>query len=147
MAHPRQDIRDAIVTACTGLPDVGDNIYNSRVYRISPSRLPSIVVWTRTERSEPDTMKNTDLLKRELDVIVDVFVKPGDNTEDDLDDIAVEVEKAIGADRTLGGFALDTYLERSHIEFEGEGEKVLGVLSMTWRTMYYTYIDDPERSS
>jgi hypothetical protein len=47
-------------------------------------------------------------------------------------------------DPTRGGLAKDTQLTTTEIELVGEGEKVAGVIRMTFEIMYFTLEDDAE---
>jgi hypothetical protein len=47
-------------------------------------------------------------------------------------------------DVTRGGLAKDTQLTSTDIELVGEGEKVAGVIRMTFEIMYFTREDDAE---
>ena len=62
----------------------------------------------------------------------------------DLAEESKEVEEAIAADRTLDGLAKDCYLESTEIEFNGEGEKPLGYVSLTFLTNYYVQETNPD---
>ena len=143
--HPRQQIRDAIVTAVTGLTITTDNVFNSRVYRLSDSQLPALIVFTEDESSDRETNGVDGLLMRTLNIMVEVSAheSAGKSIEDTLDDIALEVETALGADRDLGGLTTDLFLSGTASKFDPEGEQPFGTLEMTWTAEYYTEIDNP----
>ena len=83
-------------------------------------------------------------MSRELLVIVECYVKATSNFDYTIDTISKEVEVAIAADRTLDGLAKDTYLESTEIEFNAEGEKPLGYVSLTFLTNYYVKEKAPD---
>ena len=83
-------------------------------------------------------------LKTTVDPSPEGFAKATSNFDDTIDTISKEVEEAIAADRTLGGLAKDTYLESTEIEFNAEGEKPLGYVSMTFLTNYYVKETNPD---
>ena len=83
-------------------------------------------------------------MSRELSVIVECYAKATSNFDDTIDTISKEVEVAIAADRTLDGLAKDTYLESTEIEFNAEGEKPLGYVSLTFLTNYYVKEKAPD---
>ena len=64
-----------------------------------------------------------------------------------IDTIAVEVEKAIAADRTLGGRSKDAYLTSTDIEFNSEGEKPLAFMTLNYNVEYYTQEQNPDVAS
>ena len=78
------------------------------------------------------------------DAIAEIKSYSVEETSDTIDTISKEVEEAIAADRTLDGLAKDCYLESTEIEFNGEGEKPLGYVSLTFLTNYYVQETNPD---
>ena len=142
--HIRQQIREYFGTTLTGLTTTGSNVYESRVYPIENTKLPALVIYTKSETSEPIVIGTDRVMSRELSVVVEGYAKATSNFDDTIDTISKEVEEAIAADRTLGGLAKDTYLESTEIEFNAEGEKPLGYVSMTFLTNYYVQETNPD---
>jgi len=135
--HIRQQIREKFGTTLTGLTTTGSNVFESRVYPLENTNLPALIIYTKSETSEPIVIGTDRLMSRELSIIVECYVKATSNFDDTIDTISKEVEVAIAADRTLDGLAKDTYLESTEIEFNAEGEKPLGYVSLTFLTNYY----------
>ena len=142
--HVRQQIREYFGTTLTGLITTGSNVYESRVYTLQESTLPSLVIYTKAESSEPIVIGTDRVMSRELSVVVEGYCKATSNFDDTIDTISKEVEEAIAADRTLDGLAKDCYLESTEIEFNGEGEKPLGYVSLTFLTNYYVQETNPD---
>lgn len=142
--HIRQQIREYFGTTLTGLSTTGSNVYESRVYPIENSKLPALVIYTKSETSEPIVIGIDRVMSRELSVVVEGYAKATSNFDDTIDTISKEVEEAIAADRTLDGKAKDTYLESTEIEFNGEGEKPLGYVSLTFISNYYVKEKNPD---
>ena len=142
--HVRQQIREYFGTALTGLATTGTNVYESRVYTLQDNTLPSLVIYTKSETSEPIVIGVDRVMSRELAVVVEAYCKATSNFDDTIDTISKEVEEAIAADRTLDGLAKDCYLESTEIEFNGEGEKPLGYVSLTFLTNYYVQETNPD---
>ena len=142
--HIRQQIREYFGTTLTGLTTTGSNVTESRVYPIEDSKLPALVIYTKSETSEPIVMGTDRVMSRELSVVVEGYAKATSNFDDTIDTISKEVEEAIAADRTLDGLAKDTYLESTEIEFNAEGEKPLGYVSLTFLTNYYVQETNPD---
>ena len=114
--HIRQQIREQFGTTLNNLTTTGTRVHESRVYPLET--LPALVIYTKSETSS--------------------------NFDDTIDTISKEVEEAIAADRTLGGLAKDCYLESTEIEFNAEGEKPLGYVSLTFLTNYYVKETNPD---
>jgi hypothetical protein len=142
--HIRQQIREYFGTNLTGLSTTGSNVYESRVYPIENSKLPALVIYTKSETSEPIVIGTDRVMSRELSVVVEGYAKATSNFDDTIDTISKEVEEAIAADRTLGGLAKDTYLESTQIDFNAEGEKPLGFVSLTFISNYYVKEKNPD---
>ena len=142
--HVRQQIREKIGTTLTGLTTTGSNVFESRVYPLENANLPALIIYTKEESSEPIVIGTQRLMSRELSVVVEGYAKATSNFDDTIDTISKEVEAAIAADRTLDGLAKDTYLESTEIEFNAEGEKPLGYVSLTFLTNYYVKENAPD---
>ena len=142
--HIRQQIREKFGTTLTGLTTTGSNVYESRVYPLENGSLPALIIYTKSETSEPIVIRTQRLMSRELSVVVEGYAKATSNFDDTIDTISKEVEAAIAADRTLDGLAKDTYLESTEIEFNSEGEKPLGYVSLTFLTNYYVKENAPD---
>ena len=103
--HIRQQIREKLKTTLTGLNTTGSTVYESRVYPLES--VPALVIYTKSETSEPIVIGTDRVMSRELSVVVEGYVKANSNFDDTIDTISKEVEEAIAADRTLDGLAKD----------------------------------------
>ena len=144
MSHVRQQIREYFGTNLTGLTTTGSNVFESRVYPLDNTRLPALLIYTKSEASEPIVIGTDRVMSRELSVVVEGYVKSTTNFDDAIDTISKEVEEAIAADRTLGGLAKDTYIESTEITFNAEGEKPMGYVSLTFISNYYVKEKNPD---
>lgn len=142
--HVRQQIREYFGTTLTGLTTTGSNVYESRVYTLQENTLPSLVIYTKSETSEPIVIGTDRVMSRELTVVVEAYCKATSNFDDTIDTISKEVEEAISADRTLGGLAKDTYIESTEIEYTSEGEQPVGYVSLNFLTNYYVQETNPD---
>ena len=142
--HIRQQIREKFGTTLTGLTTTGSNVFESRVYPLENASLPALIIYTKSETSEPIVIGTQRLMSRELSVVVEGYAKATSNFDDTIDTISKEVEEAISADRTLGGLAKDTYIESTEIEYTGDGEQPVGYVSLTFLTNYYVQETNPD---
>ena len=140
--HIRQQIREKFGTTLTGLTTTGSRVYESRVYPLET--VPALVIYTKSETSEPIVIGTDRVMSRELSVVVEGYAKATSNFDDTIDTISKEVEEAIMADRTLGGLAKDTYVESTEIEYTGEGEQPVGYVTLTFLTNYYVQETNPD---
>ena len=55
MAHVRQQLRERAATTLTGLTTTGSRVYQSRIYPLGAANLPGLLIYTKSEASEPET--------------------------------------------------------------------------------------------
>lgn len=144
MAHVRKQIRDAIVTATTGLSITGSNVFRSRIYPIEQTKLPGLCIFTKSEAVEFDTLTMSRSVNRVLDVTIEAYVSATINYDNTLDQIAVEVEEALAADPTLGSLAKDTQVTAFEADFSGDGEQPVAIGRFTVTVQYRTSETDVE---
>jgi hypothetical protein len=147
MAHVRQQIRDAIVTAVTGLTTTGSNVFRSRIYPLESIKLPGLCVYTRSETTEFDTLSRPRSVMRDLEVAVEAYVKSTANYDNTLDNIAVQVEEALAADVTLGGLSKDMQVTAFEADFAGDGEQPVAIGRFTVAVRYRTAENDVETAA
>jgi hypothetical protein len=144
--HVRRQIREAVAAAVTGLATTGANVFQSRVYPTQTSELPALLVYTRSEDSEPSTIHSPKVLERTLQLVIAAVAKTITDLDDVLDGICKEVEIAVEnwSVAGLGGIADSIYLVSTEVEMSGEGEKPAGIATMTYELSYYTQANAPD---
>jgi hypothetical protein len=141
--HVRRRIRQAVATRLTNLATTGTRVFISRVYPLAESKLPGILIYTPQESSQVDSITKPRGLARGVNVVVEGVVESTGALDDDLDQIAVEVEQALGADPSLGGLVKDTRLSGTQIMHAGDGKKPVGAIRMTFEVIYRTPENNP----
>lgn len=144
MAHVRKNIRDNITTTLTGLATTGSNVFQTRLFPIEESKVPALCIYTKSEQTEFATMARPRTQMRELEVMVEAYIKGTSELDNTIDTIAVEVEEALSADVTRGGYAKDTRITSVDIEFNGDAEQSVGVARFTVAVDYATLENDIE---
>ena len=142
--HVRQQIRERIGTTLTGLTTTGSNVFESRVYPLEDSKLPALIIYTKSEESMPIEIGSNRTMERSLTVNIEGYVKANSNFDDTVDTICKEVETAMATDTTLNGLAKDSFLETTEIEFNAEGEKPVGYVTMSFKVDYYVLESSPD---
>ena len=142
--HVRQQIREQIASTLNNLTTTGNKVYQSRVYPLETGGTPALLIYTKSEDSEPVVIGTNRLTSRNLSVAVEIYVKATSNFDDTIDTSSKEVETAIAADPTLNGLAKDCYLESTEIEFNAEGETPLAYATLTFLTNYYVKAQAPD---
>jgi hypothetical protein len=148
MAHIRKQIRDAVVTLLTGLATTGSKVYPNRVWPLSEAELPGILVMadadTVSSYSEGSLAANTPRNINRLAHLTVQALARGDAIDDQLDQICLEVEKALAADRFLGGLSVNVTLVDTRIQLKGDGEKPTGEATMSYLIEYWVLDTTPD---
>lgn len=142
MAHARQQIRDAVTTAVTGLTTTTTNVFPGRVYPFDT--LPCLAVYSNNEVIDEEGGVMGAVNTRALVITVEGRARAATSVDDTLDTISKEVEVAIGTDDTLGGLVQCARLQTTEIELDGEAEQETGLIRMEFLIYYRTSLSDPE---
>ncbi len=144
--HVRQQIRDAIRLLVLGLPSTADRVYRGRARPLGKDHGASLLVYTREESSDRETVGQNPLLMRAVLVAVEgrVSDSASDAVEDALDQIAAEVESVMAtAAPRLDGLASDMVLVSTRIIVQAAGEKHEGEIRLLYRVSYRTRAATP----
>jgi len=142
--HIREQIRDRIVSNCTGLTTTGSNIFESRIYPLESGDLPGLLVYTTSEDSEPVRLGPDRLLERNLSLIVQGYCESNSDFDGVVDNICKEVEVALASDRTVNGLAKDLYISSTEISYDSSGAKPVGYVTMLFAVQYFTNAQSPD---
>lgn len=136
MSHLRQLIRTNIVTTVTGLTTTASRVYQTRIYPLEQSKLPGLCVYTRSETTEYTTISPPRRQERTLEVVIEIYASATANLDNTLDTVSVQIEEALAADLTRGGYAKDTKVIAFEADFDGSGEQPVGVGRLTVQVTY-----------
>ena len=142
--HIRQQIRERVATTLTGLTTTGSRVYQSRVYPMAETNMPGILIYSTSEDSEIDVMGSTGTLNRLLNLTVEGYVKSTTEFDDKIDDICKEIETAMAGDQTVNGMAKNSFLAGTEINYSGEGEQPIGVVTLNYVVQYRTATNAPD---
>ena len=73
-----------------------------------------------------------------MELVVEGFASANSNIENTLDNIATEVEEALGSDTDLNGTCLRHNITNTEITLNNEGSKPIGVVRLTFSVTYRT---------
>ena len=145
MAHYREQIRKATITAVTGLTTTSTRVKSAPLYNFPDNMQPTLAVWARS--SVPDyeqgTLQQAPLWK--VEVIIEGYVKAYTDLMDTLDDIAEEVEAAIYTNSALNAL-VNNYIEcgEHSIETNLDGNEPLGKIEMIFNMYYHALEGAPD---
>lgn len=146
MAHRRQLIRKAIQAALLAADTSADTrVYTTRKVPYKRLELPSIAIYSLKEPVDPDS-KNTAprVLTRDLAVAIEAVVKEGENVDDAMDDIALEIEQAMHIDPTFGDVCCDSLLSDTELELAEVGDQPVGRVTLLYTVTYMTGAPEAE---
>lgn len=145
MAHYREQIRKAVITAVTGLTTTSTRVESGPVYNLADDMSPTLAVWTRRSTPDYETGQLQCAPLWVAEVVIEGYVKAFTDLLDTLDDIASEVETAIYADSALAALC-NGYMElgEQNIEMDLEGDKPLGKIEMIFNVYYHAAEGAPD---
>lgn len=138
MSHLRTQIRNRIIANVTNLTTTGSRVFQTRLYPIASVSLPTLLVYTVSETSDPETMSRPRKIIRQVDFALEGMVNGTGSLDDTLDAISRDVEEAILADPTCNNLAKDTVLTGTEIDYNASGEQPVGSVKMTFQVTYRT---------
>lgn len=101
MAHYLTTVRQAIVTAVTGLSTTGANVFEDEPYPLQTSALPALIVSAWSPAVTFADMDTTTLLV-DVDIGIECIARGTSGVPAQLDTIAAEVQTALDAVTTIG---------------------------------------------
>lgn len=141
--HLHKQIRDATVTALTGLATTATRVYANRLMPLPDVLSPSLLITLDDESATPLTLSANPLYERTLSLSVAAMAKATSALDDTLDQISKEVETALAAGITVGGRRLDfTY---AGMTFDDEqSDKPVGIKRMSFTIPYTAAANQPD---
>lgn len=125
----------------TGATDAGSRVHETRMLPFKKAELPAISVYALSETIDSDSRTVSPReYRRDLTLAIDVVARAADDCDDDLDDIATQIEDAMHVDATLGGVCSDAFLMSTEIGISTETDQHVGVLTLTYSVEYFTDI-------
>lgn len=137
MAHYREQIRKAVITAVTGLTTTGTRVKSSPVFNLADNMSPTLAVRARQSIPNYETGEMNQKVQWAVEIVVEGYAKTNTDLLDTLDDMASEVETAIYTNSAL--YALcNGYIEAGEQTFDidTDGDVPLGKIEILY-TIYY----------
>lgn len=154
MSHQRTAIRQALVDRLKTkiddvyLTDAKEKIYGSRSKPLFDQFLPAILVYARSENiiEERFTSDGYGATKRELEIALEAVILGNEQIDDDLDNIAKQIEDAFDGWEMPTRKADILKLKSTEIDISIDGSKVYGAARLTYQVTYYTANKQPINS-
>jgi len=145
MSEKRKAIRQKVVERLLYKTRAEDRVFSNPARSIWSEQLPAVIVYSRSENvSEFSSAPRT--LKRQLRLTIECVAAADEGLDDELDELAEEVEAAIGSDESLDGLSTDCVLEEADLQLKGDGNTIVGSCALTYLVTYFTeLVDDSEK--
>jgi hypothetical protein len=110
--------------------------------------LPAILVYARSENiiEERFTSDGYGATKRELEIALEAVILGNEQIDDDLDNIAKQIEDAFDGWEMPTRKADILKLKSTEIDISIDGSKVYGAARLTYGITYYTANKQPDNS-
>lgn len=135
MANNRIAIRNALKEMLLGKTSCGNSVFSGREAPVWKSELPAILITTNLESAVPESQSARRYI-RTLELVVEIRAESADNIDDDLDDLAAEVEALVNADKSLLGTVLTCLQTNTEMRFDDEAENKTGAALITFECKY-----------
>lgn len=110
--------------------------------RSDRSQLPALIIYTRNEAAEIFNAAPREY-KCTVELIFEVVSDAVDGVDDQLDDMAVLIERIMGRDDTIAGTADDCQYTGSQMTIIEDGvERAIGAIALSFTATYYRIAPD-----
>lgn len=142
--HARTKLRRAVAEMVTDLATTQGNVFPSRRGTLDEDQLPAITIYTTSETVSAVTLSSPPLLRRQVDLIIEVNAMIDEHVDDVLDTACAEIEVAMSEAIIVEGVTVPAALVDTTVELFDEGADQIGSARMTYRATYGTLENAPE---
>lgn len=141
-----ESILDDLGTALEAITVANGYNYSPTIHKRRPldlarvGKFPCVFFWREPEDAGEI---NSGYIDKEAPITIGVMTDDGDDPAQTIEQLMADVEKAVMADHTRGGYAINTVLEKTETEFPGEGRRPSGVGYLDFTIMYRHKRGDP----
>ena len=140
--HIRQQLREAVATAVTGLTTTGSRVFQSRAYPLQISDVPCLVVTTDGDSIEQETVHHPYMQARQVQLRIEGYAIGTTNLDDTLDWICKEVEIAV--DNATLSMVDDIGFAGTQLDTSVVGQQPVGKLTLIYRITVRTMSNSPD---
>lgn len=139
--HQRKIIRETVKELLLNNTSVLDRVFVNRYTPLWQTEMPCICIYFKKDTPQPRP-RGSYFYRRNLFLVVEIMVKATPSMDDDIDDIALEVEDIILPNLyLLGPYADDQIasfqdLQDTDISLSADGQKLFGSGRMTFLLEY-----------
>lgn len=137
MTHARSQIRAAFIVALTGTTSAAD-IIDGGVFPVYDNQLPAISVQVRAEEIDEQRGRIEHIQYRSGNVVCTIYAKELDDIDNQFDLLSEEIETAVFNSPVISDLTNCLDLVTVDAETTGEGEKQIGIMTLTFAAKYMT---------
>lgn len=140
MTHVRTRLREAFLSRLTGLPLVGNNVFQSRIYNLREAECPAVCIYTEREdiqNKTPSSRQPAVQMRKIFTSLIIVVNVVELEVENKLDEISLLVENKIFEDPTFDGLAIQTSLLYAE-KVITEVDRPVGMMRLTFESLLLT---------
>jgi hypothetical protein len=132
-----------VVSLLIGRTSAGARVQGTRLDPYKKHELPAISVYTPDEQGDPDSVKSTREITRDLQLEIVIFadigrLRPEDDAMNPMDALAKQIEAVIAVDPFLLGAASDSVYQSTEVSFQHKADPPVGVVTLTYAVEYRT---------
>lgn len=143
MSHAHKLIRDAAKTALTGLASTTTRVFANRLYALADTDLPGLRISLDNETVDTPDITANPIQERQLELVVECCAKANSALDDAVDQMQLEVEKALAAGLTISSKHLDCVLAASQFD-DAIGLTPVAVKRVSFLVKFYTRANAPD---
>lgn len=144
MADPlRRQIREAVASALAGLTTSGANVFPSRTYELQDAELPGLRIY-EGQLAVDESLDDGPVEDQTLAIVVEACSKRSANLDNELAEMEREVRVRVHQTAWLGGKASARFLGSDEPELDGEAEREVGVMRITFEFRFFSARGAPD---
>ncbi|MBX9456129.1 MAG: hypothetical protein KL863_08960 [Rhizobium sp.] len=137
MAHVRTQIREWLKINLAGSADAGPRVFARRTLPLAKELAPTLIFSIQNEMSVDISMSGTQE-RTEMLRVTACAKGDADETEDQLDRMALFVERVLSGNPCMAGLIQTYAYQSTEFSFSGEGEKTFCTAALTFALTLFT---------
>lgn len=149
MAHIKTRIRDEVMTRLQDIPEAGLNyrVFEADASSLDDRELPAIAAYTPEEQVAIKNPKSISfIVTRNISLDIYIMATKPERVEDELDSIAMQIEKAVLFDPTLSDMINNVSLVSVNTIINTETSKPLGMSRLRFEAEALTNFGEPDQN-
>lgn len=161
MTHYRNKILTKLVNILKDKTEVKTKVYSNRLQPIVEEELPALILYINNEEATRETMTRPCLLKKELDLSIEIFVGTSNTNEllnntnnkllntniltldEQINNIAGQIEILLADNYNLNALVLDTKYTNFEMILNNDSSSPKGIAKMSYLITYRSLDNEP----